>query len=654
MEDDQESNSVVATGTENVEDAGGNQNPNTVNKRLKTLPSKTDVIAQLRSGQMVIHHPKKKSASCWSVFGHPKVAGTDTFFPEYAVCIKCKYVYVYNSKKGNSQLNAHKCAEIKPTSQTNLRTFVTVNKTHDRSQPINLPLETKVKLNEAAVTMCAMDMRPLSILEGPGMVMFAQELVDTASYLGRFDVKSTISDSDYLSSKHLKTVYDKARADIINEMSKLDSICHTTDAWTDKYSGNCYMSLACFYITEDFDWRKIVWKTEKFDVVKKNAEAIKQWYLDSLNELKLDSLSVDRHYVVADNASVNGAAFRTLNGIGCSTHCINLVVNAMVANKQVPDAYRLFSSAKAIVTHVKKSNLQSRLPTRLVQSVVTRWNSSHKMLGSIAKVWVQLSQVLIDRDEAHYLTGLSLATIQAVVEFLKLFLDATNVLESDSHPNLHLVMFWYFRLERHLIDSNDDLEIIKSMKAIGRSALEQKWKKRLQPIHFAATLLDPRAKNSSRLTVQQKSDGKLLLSSLYHELDTDSVQEQNTTTNTVDSDEAAFYDSAETDLGATTELDMYLGEPVAVNVKKPTDLLEYWRGKKLVYPTMAKVAKAVFGIPASSATSERSFSDAGFTINLRRTTLKPMNVDKLIFMRSYLKLPILSGFEGDENEDEED
>ena len=82
MEDDQESNSVVATGTENVEDAGGNQNPNTVNKRLKTLPSKTDVIAQLRSGQMVIHHPKKKSASCWSVFGHPKVAGTDTFFPD--------------------------------------------------------------------------------------------------------------------------------------------------------------------------------------------------------------------------------------------------------------------------------------------------------------------------------------------------------------------------------------------------------------------------------------------------------------------------------------------------------------------------------------------------------------------------------------------
>jgi hypothetical protein len=38
--------------------------------------------------------------------------------------------------------------------------------------------------------------------------------------------------------------------------------------------------------------------------------------------------------------------------------------------------------------------------------------------------------------------------------------------------------------------------------------------------------------------------------------------------------------------------------------------------------------------------SERSFSDAGFTINIRRTDLKPENVDKLLFIRSFSKLPV--------------
>lgn len=596
----------------------------------RKAPSKAEIVCKLNSGEFDIYLPKSKKSKCWENFGHPRVCGTDTVYSSYAVCKKCNYVYTYDSKKGNSQLNSHKCpAEPSTSSQTQTRlSEFNVVKSRPKQNITILPQEVKSRLNELAAITCAVDMRPLSVFEGKGMIKFCQELIDTTSHIGRFDFKTTIVDHHNLSRKYLQDVYKKYRADVQEELSHVISMGHNTDGWQDKFTGTDYMSLICFYINNDWEWRKIVWATEEFDVPSKNAEAVRKWYLDHLDEIGLD---YKRHWIVADNASVMECAFKELNGAGCAAHCINLVVVAMTDG--VLEVKELLKNAKKLVTHAKKTGIQKKLPRRLCQSMSVRWNSSLKMIQSIEAVWVEMTQVLIERNEAAYLTGINIMTLRELLDFLKLFKTATDVMESDNQPNIHLVLYWYFRMQKHLTVSEDDSDIIEQLKTMGLRAMHEKWAKRLRPIHYAATLLDPRAKNC-KLAVDQRIAGEDFIKDLYFDLNPEAENRTNEQDD-IDKDEEDFYATG-TDANEH-EFDAYMRE-LPVNVKSGEELLKYWKESKS--KGLARVAKVVLSVPASSATSERSFSDAGFTINIRRTSLRPANVDKLLFVRSAMRMPV--------------
>ena len=62
------------------------------------------------------------------------------------------------------------------------------------------------------------------------------------------------------------------------------------------------------------------------------------------------------------------------------------------------------------------------------------------------------------------------------------------------------------------------------------------------------------------------------------------------------------------------------------------DLLAYWSNKDKVWRRLAKVARGLLSVPASSTSSERSFSLAGNTLDDRRSRLSPEVVDSLMFL----------------------
>ena len=70
---------------------------------------------------------------------------------------------------------------------------------------------------------------------------------------------------------------------------------------------------------------------------------------------------------------------------------------------------------------------------------------------------------------------------------------------------------------------------------------------------------------------------------------------------------------------------------------KQFDILKFWKDSSKLYPKLAAVARFILACPASSAPSERSFSQAGWTVNLRRTRLAPRNLDALLCIKSFLK-----------------
>lgn len=101
-----------------------------------------------------------------------------------------------------------------------------------------------------------------------------------------------------------------------------------------------------------------------------------------------------------------------------------------------------------------------------------------------------------------------------------------------------------------------------------------------------------------------------------------------------------FDDSSQSQAGANLveraedELRRYMDSEPLSRKKNP---LKWWKLKADSYPRIAKVAKRVLCVPASSASSERNFSSGGLVASQQRAALSPANVDAIIFLQKNME-----------------
>jgi hypothetical protein len=79
----------------------------------------------------------------------------------------------------------------------------------------------------------------------------------------------------------------------------------------------------------------------------------------------------------------------------------------------------------------------------------------------------------------------------------------------------------------------------------------------------------------------------------------------------------------------TLELEQYLR---VSKIKSDADPLDWWRKNEDLFPTIARIARQILALQASSANVERVFSHAETIINDARTRLSANNVHKLMFL----------------------
>ena len=70
------------------------------------------------------------------------------------------------------------------------------------------------------------------------------------------------------------------------------------------------------------------------------------------------------------------------------------------------------------------------------------------------------------------------------------------------------------KIKMYLRESSEDSLVVSEMKESGRTKLYSKWGKRLQPIHYAALLLDPRGKHPQAIPQVDKNSGKNVIQDL--------------------------------------------------------------------------------------------------------------------------------------------
>ena len=89
-------------------------------------------------------------------------------------------------------------------------------------------------------------------------------------------------------------------------------------------------------------------------------------------------------------------------------------------------------------------------------------------------------------------------------------------------------------------------------------------------------------------------------------------------------------DASESD----AELEEFLLEK---SVPCNSDVMAWWSMNECRFPKLAKLAKIYFGIPATSASSERLFSKAGIITAKHRNCLKAKNVEAIVFLNKNSK-----------------
>uniref|UniRef100_A0A453G831 HAT C-terminal dimerisation domain-containing protein n=1 Tax=Aegilops tauschii subsp. strangulata TaxID=200361 RepID=A0A453G831_AEGTS len=85
-----------------------------------------------------------------------------------------------------------------------------------------------------------------------------------------------------------------------------------------------------------------------------------------------------------------------------------------------------------------------------------------------------------------------------------------------------------------------------------------------------------------------------------------------------------------------SDLRNYLEDEVAPR-NKALDLLGWWKDNAPRYPIMAKIARRFLTIPATSVSSESTFSTTGRILDDYRSSLKPVMVEALVCGASYIK-----------------
>jgi hypothetical protein len=383
----------------------------------------------------------------------------------------------------------------------------------------------------------------------------------------------------------------------------------------------------------------------------------------------------------------------------CAGHVINLIVKdglkfvePIVDNIRESIKYlRSSTSRKQMFKEiVAREGITSKKKPSL--DVITRWNSTYLMLKTALK-FRKAFEVLESEDQKYtYLPSHEeWEGVGAICNLLKVFKKATKIISGTMYPttNLYFHHMWKIKmvLEEELETAELELKTVeKEIAEKGLSSevgvayeaksrflkemikllkeMKKKFNKYWSKSHITLcvpVIFDPRYKlkfidfvfsKAYPMSGKEKIDKveklvRELFSSYNHEQETPCAESPQQTPNvhSVSNDPwKEWYQKVIDDLQTkrSTELDRYLDEdPIRA---EELDVINWWMGNVAKYPTLSRIARDLFAVPATSVPSESAFSIARKTINDFRSSLTPETVEALICSQDWYRAEASSEF----------
>lgn len=272
-----------------------------------------------------------------------------------------------------------------------------------------------------------------------------------------------------------------------------------------------------------------------------------------------------------------------------------------------------------------------------------------------------ITEILLEKQRAtktdlvQMVTYLKKEDIRPVCAFLLCIKKWSDLLEREVDETLHFVWPAFIDLQKILTAEDDENEgygfaLVELMKIEGRAYLLQSiddFKPKIN--HKFAAVLHPLMRKLPNIDTSEREFVYEQMEAKVKELSKNDenvelapiapvVRKKKSPTTVL----SAFFEadlieaSNENREHSPTELKRYLELQIKVN-PETFDLKSWWFENRIEFPNLAKMFTRYLCTPATSAPSERNFSQSGLIISNRRSRLLPQNISNLIIARNIYK-----------------
>ncbi|KAM3842535.1 E3 SUMO-protein ligase ZBED1-like [Diretmus argenteus] len=438
-----------------------------------------------------------------------------------------------------------------------------------------------------------------------------------------FNPKYELPSRTYFTTK-MEKKYEEVKGKLNKKLKTTDSMALTTDIWT-SVATEAYLGVTCHFVGEDWEMESHSLTTMPLEE-RHTGPNIAEWIEEIIAKFDIPPEKIKA--VVHDNGSNVVAAANLLSekhgwaSVRCAGHTLNLVVQSGLKCNQA-----------------------------ISKLVEQRW-----------PVTATLSDPAVTQRGKHYLDlkNEQWDLIEELIEGLEPFDGATEFLSGQKYVTLSVLPTLVQGLTKSIQGSAFETAPVKAYQAHVAEEIARRWQGLFlfHPESPNTTLLtaalDPRYRKLKFLPAEEafKVQSTVQTMALAVKMEerrgnraSGTAQDDDAVTVTRAKGAPSFLDKilGSSDSSTSDEEDeeeqfnqavqkevlMYFGERPLSKKENP---LSWWKTNAARYPTLAKLAKSLLCIPATSTPSERLFSAAGNIASKRRASLSSEHVDMLTFL----------------------
>ncbi|XP_066567854.1 E3 SUMO-protein ligase ZBED1 isoform X3 [Amia ocellicauda] len=601
----------------------------------------------------------RKRSAVWDFFAKC------TEDPKKAECKLCKRKLVYHG--GTTNLRDH------------LTSIHPLQFKHADSPSTSISEKRERDITDDILAFIALDMRPITVIEGEGF----QKLMKTLEPLYTIPTRETIL-------TEISHKYAMVKTRVFNLIKQCTAVSFTTDIWT-SFRMEAYMTVSCHLITEDWRLENYVLETKELaetaiytaaNISERLSQVVDAYEIPPRKRLAVVHDNTANMVLCIERLQIE-EPWEKMYSVRCAghvlQHCVNLALQVEPVSRTIAAARRLVGhfqrSATAAAALKVKQQEQKVIEHQLTQDEPTIWHSTFFMLQCLVEQRWPVTAVLSDpnvtrkADQRNFdLTSTQWIVVEDTAQILKPLVTLTELLTQEENLSLSATLPMLSNMKnRHLAPQDEDSPAVTALKRKLIEQIDNRWQLTSltrNNMYVLASALDPRFKHLKFISQAAREAAYTEIESQAGRLSKPQVSGQTELTPqtvpfTSVEDESLdqswhsneenvskkrktekekqiamlLHDVDEEDGNERHELEEYLKD----KSKVAAGVLKWWKNNEDRYPKLARLAKEILCIPATSTPAERIFSKAGYIINKTRCSLLPQNVDKLIFLSHNMK-----------------